>query len=270
MDAFQAIILGVVQGLTEFLPISSTAHLRIVPAFFGWADPGAAFSAVIQLGTLAAVLVYFARDIARLTVAGAGSLFSEKIRASPDARMAWAIAAGNIPIVVLGLSFRDFIENDARSLWLIATMLIILGLALGAAEKWTPKSKSMTSLTFWQIQLLGVFQALALIPGASRSGSTILGGLVLGLNRADAARFSFLLGIPAIGGSGLFQLLALVKSGVDNSGWYTLSLALIFSALSGYATIALLLKFLQTHTTWSFVIYRVLLGGGILIGFYFL
>jgi len=210
MTPLQAIILGLVQGLTEFLPISSTAHLRIVPYFLGWDDPGAAFSAAIQLGTLAAVFVYFAGDVQRLTLAAIDGLRHRDLRRTPDTLLAWSIVPASIPIVVLGLGFKDSIENEARALWIIATALIVLALLLLLAERVSRRDRSLGQLTFWRIQIIGLCQALALVPGCSRSGSTIMGGLFVGLERAEAARFSFLLGLPAIGGAGLLKLLELL------------------------------------------------------------
>lgn len=265
---WQAAWLGVVQGLTEFLPISSTAHLRIVPALLGWGDPGTAFSAVIQLGTLAAVLIYFAGDIWRLSLAALGSLYNPQVRKSQDARLAWAIAAGNLPIVILGLGFRGWIETEARSLFVIGAMLILVGLALGLAE-WHLRHRSqqikLEQLGFVTVGVIGLFQALALIPGASRSGSTILGGMLLGLRRDDAARFSFLLGIPAILGSGLLLLPPLVADlGQIEGGTSVLLAGLLTSLLSGYAAIGFLLAFLRTRSTMVFVVYRVGLGAAVL------
>jgi len=259
MSWWRAAVLGLVQGLTEFIPISSTAHLRIVPALLGWPDPGTAFSAVIQLGTLAAVLAYFAGDIRRLAWAALRSLGSARARREQDARLAWAIAAGNVPIVVLGLSFRRLIETEGRSLYLIAALLVAVGLALAAAERVARQDRLLDHLGFWRVQAIGLFQALALLPGASRSGSTILGGLLLGLRRADAARFSFLLGIPAILGSGLFQLRALLESPLG-AGGAALTAGLAVSAVSGYASIGFLLRFLRTRSTLVFAVYRVALG----------
>lgn len=261
----EAFVLGVVQGLSEFIPVSSTAHLRIVPALLGWDDPGAAFSAVIQLGTLLAVLVYFAADVRRLTWAALRSLFSAEARALPDARLAWGIAAGNVPIVVCGLLLREFIENSARSLYLIAAMLILVALALAWKDRpGAPGgSRAVAQLSVRQILVIGAFQALALLPGASRSGVTILGGLWLGLGRAEAARFSFLLGIPAILGSGLFQLPPLLADGGGTG--MSLWVGLAAAALSGFASIAFLLHYLGTHSTRAFVVYRVMLGAGLLL-----
>lgn len=256
---WQAVVLGMVQGLTEFLPVSSTAHLRIVPALLGWGDPGAAFSAVIQLGTLAAVFIYFAGDIARLARAALLSLWSAEARRGPDARLAWAIAAGNVPIVVAGLTLRGWIETEARGLVLMATMLIVVGLLLGLAERVARRDRQMASLRLWQVVVIGLFQALALIPGTSRSGATILGGLLLGLRREEAARFSFLLGVPAILGSGLLQLRPLLEAG-PGPGWVTIMVGLLAALGAGYAAIGFLLAYLRRHGTLVFVAYRVALG----------
>ncbi len=256
---WQAAVLGLVQGLTEFLPVSSTAHLRIVPALLGWADPGAAFSAVIQLGTLAAVFIYFARDIARLARAALLSLWRAEVRRTVDAKLAWAIAAGNIPIVVAGLALRHWIETAARTLGLIAAMLIVVGLLLALAERVAKRDRGMSALSLRGVMVIGLFQALALIPGASRSGVTILGGLLLGLRREEAARFSFLLGVPAILGSGFFQLGPLLEAS-PGPGWGVVAAGLLVALISGYAAIGFLLAFLRTHSTLPFVAYRVALG----------
>lgn len=261
LNFLQALLLGIVQGLTEFIPVSSTAHLRIVPALLGWQDPGAAFSAVIQLGTLAAVLVYFAGDILRLTRAALASLFSAQIRRSPDARLAWGIALGNLPIVILGLSFRETIENDLRGLLGIAAMLGLVALGLAWAEFRGEGEGDSSGLSLKRILVIGCFQALALIPGASRSGSTLWGGLLMGLRRPEAARFSFLLGIPAIFGSGLFEL-PRVLDGIA-AGELTVAGLIVgvsAAALSGYGAIAFLLRYLQTHTTAVFIVYRLILA----------
>jgi len=272
MNILQAATLGLVQGLTEFIPVSSTAHLRIIPALLGWGDPGAAFSAVIQLGTLVAVFVYFGRDILRLIRAALGSLVDREARRSPDALLAWRIAAGNVPIVALGLGFRHVIETQARGLYMIATMLALVALGLAALE-WRlhragtlpTQGRAMASLSLWEVLGVGIWQALALLPGASRSGSTLLGGMLAGMSRAEAARFSFLLGIPAIFGSGLLEL-APVLEGV-RSGQLTyaaLVIGLLTALLSGYASIELLLRFLRTRTTLVFVAYRLGLAAVVL------
>ena len=264
MTWFEASILGLVQGLTEFLPISSTAHLRIVPELLGWEDPGAAFSAVIQLGTLLAVLLYFRKDVLELITAALRSLWNRNLMETPSSRLAWAIAVGNLPIIVLGLGFKDFIETDARSLWIIGGALILLGLGLYAAERFASGSRDASQLGFRQIQWIGLCQALALIPGCSRSGSTIMGGLLVGMDRAEAARFSFLLGLPAILGSGLFQLKALAEIGLGESGLLNIGLGVFFAFLSGYLSIEFLLRFLRHYGTLLFVIYRILLGAVVL------
>ena len=264
MDLHQSFVLGIVQGLTEFLPISSTAHLRIVPHMLGWQDPGAAFSAVIQLGTLVAVLWYFRKDIVTLTRAALESIWQRNWAHSQDSKLAWAIALGNIPIVVLGLTLKDFIEGEARSLQVIATALIVLGVLLYLVERVSKRDKSTETLTFVQVQLIGLCQALALIPGCSRSGSTIMGGFLVGLNRESAARFSFLLGLPAITGSGIFEWFSLIKE--PQAPPTLIVLVGIASAfVSGYLSISFLIRFLKRYGTAAFMGYRVLLGAAILL-----
>ena len=265
MTPFQAVILGLVQGLTEFLPISSTAHLRIVPWLFGWEDPGAAFSAAIQLGTLVAVFVFFARDIQRLTGAALQGIAQRNLRHSPDSLMAWAIVPATIPIVVFGLGFKDYIENELRHLEIISWALIVLALLLLLAERIGKRDRKLERLTFWRIQLIGWCQALALIPGCSRSGSTIMGGLFVGLSRPEAARFSFLLGLPAIAGSGLFELMELMAADPGMTGLLNLAIGIAVAAVSGYVSIGFLLRFLERFGTHAFAIYRIVLGAVILI-----
>jgi undecaprenyl-diphosphatase len=260
MTTLQALVLGLVQGLTEFIPVSSTAHLRLVPHFLGWGDPGAAFSAVIQLGSLLAVFTYFAADIWRLLLAALSSLRHLNPNHSPDARLAWAIVAGTLPISALGLAFKDFIEGDARQLTIIAIALIALALLLLLAERVGRRTRFMHELGFWQVQFIGLCQALALVPGCSRSGSTIMGGLFLGLRREEAARFSFLLGLPAIGAAGALEFIELLKDGLGEAGLLNLGVGIIAAALSSYLAIGFLLRFLQRHGTHWFAYYRILLG----------
>jgi len=213
MTLFQAIMLGIVQGLTEFLPISSTAHLKIVPALLGWSDPGAAFTAIIQIGTLAAVLIYFWRDIVSIVTAVISGLIKGRPLESNGARMGWMIAAGTIPIVVFGLLFKDQIETTLRSLYWISGALIGLAILLSLGE-WNIKKrlssgrslKTMEQIGWKEALLIGLAQSIALIPGSSRSGVTITGGLFLNLSRETAARFSFLLSLPAVFAAGIFQL----------------------------------------------------------------
>ena len=264
MNWFQALVLGIVQGLTEFLPISSTAHLRVVPHFLGWEDPGIAVSAVIQLGTLLAVFAYFAGDIRRLIVAALDGLRHRDLSHTPECRMAWAIIPGTVPIAVLGLGFKNFFETDARSLYLIAGALIVLALLLLLAEGLGRRTRAMQEIGFWRIQIIGLCQALALIPGCSRSGSTIMGGLFVGLKREDAARFSFLLGLPAIGASGLLEFLDLLEGGLAGEDMVNIGIAVFAAAVSGYWSIGFLLRFLQRHGTYAFIAYRILLGATIL------
>jgi undecaprenyl-diphosphatase len=266
VSVLEAIVLGIVQGLTEFLPISSTAHLRIVPAFAGWEDPGAAFTAVTQLGTMAAVLLYFRADLWRITRAWARSLRDRSARRELDARLGWYILLGTIPIGVFGLAFKDQIETGARDLYLIGVALIVLGMVLLVAEKVGTRERSIEQLTTRDGVALGFAQALALIPGVSRSGATITAGLFLGLDRPSAARFSFLLSVPAVVLSGLLEL-GSIASGEEGEhvGAGALVIATFLAFVSGYAAIAFLLRFLATHSTVVFVVYRVALGTLVLV-----
>jgi undecaprenyl-diphosphatase len=258
MGAFQAIVLGIVQGLTEFLPVSSSAHLRIVPAFAGWEDPGAAFTAVIQLGTMAAVLIYFREDLWRIGVAWLKSLRDPVVRRTLDARLGWYIVIGTIPIGILGLAFKHSIEHEARRLAIIGTTLIVLGLVLYAAEHYGRKERDIETLDARDGLLIGLAQAAALVPGVSRSGATISAGLFLGLDRGAAARYSFLLSVPAVVLSGLFELKDVGSGGGAGPG--ATALATLLSFIVGYASIAFLLRFLVRHTVGVFVVYRVVLG----------
>jgi len=258
MDAFQAIVLGIVQGLTEFLPISSSGHLRIVPAFFGWEDPGAAFTAVIQLGTMAAVLLYFRRDLWNIARAWLRSLRDPEARRTIEARLGWFIILGTIPISILGLAFSDTIEDELRSLYLIGTMLIVFGFVMLAAEHVSRRDREIETLTARDGFLIGCAQALALVPGVSRSGATISAGLFLNLTRTTAARFSFLLSVPAVVLSGLFELRHIGESGGAPAG--ATALATLLAFVTGYASIAFLLRWLAGHSLAVFVAYRFVLG----------
>ena len=258
MTTFQAIILGTLQGLTEFLPVSSTAHLRIFPALFGWGDPGTAFSAVIQLGTIAAVIIFFIRDLWRILVTWVRSLFTPSLRSDPDARIGWYILLGTLPIAVLGLLFQTQIETVFRSLWVVATTLILLGLVLWWADRTGRQRKNVDDLTLRDGLVYGFFQALALIPGVSRSGSTISAGLFLGYTREAAARYSFLLSVPAILASGIFQLKDI--SVADGPGLAPTLIATVVSFIVGYASIAWLLRYVSRNSYLPFVVYRIGLG----------
>ncbi|MGI8697673.1 MAG: undecaprenyl-diphosphate phosphatase [Mycobacteriales bacterium] len=263
MNALQAVVLGVVQGLTEFLPISSTAHLRIVPALLGWDDPGAAFTAVTQLGTLAAVLIYFRRDLVRIGWTWLRSLRDPALRGELAARLGWYIGLGTIPIGIFGFLFKDSIETGARNLTLIAAALIVLGLVLAYAERVGRRDRGVESLNLRDGLVIGAAQAVALIPGVSRSGSTISAGLFLGLRRADAARYSFLLSIPAVVLSGLFELRNIGDGG--GPGATSTAVATVLAFVVGYASIAFLLRFLVNHSTLVFVGYRIALGVLVLV-----
>jgi len=256
---FEAILLGIVQGLTEFLPISSTAHVRIVPALLGQPDPGAAFSAVIQLGTMAAVLIYFRSDIARITVAFLKGLRHRELRRTPDSLMGWYVIVGTVPVVIFGFAFRHQISGGARSLLLISTVLVIGGILMLAVDRVAVLQRGTDSVTWRDGIIIGLCQALALVPGVSRSGATIVGGLVLGFNREAAARFSFLLSIPAVVLSGLFELKD-VGDGSNNAPILATAIATVFAFIVGYAAIAFLLRYLARHTLTIFGVYRVVVG----------
>jgi len=262
VDSFQAAVLGIVQGLTEFLPISSSGHLRVVPEMFGWEDPGAAFTAVIQLGTMLAVLIYFWRDILRISWTWLRSLWTPELRGDVDARLGWYIGIGTIPISIAGLVFEHQIETVARDLRIIGTTLIVLGLVLVLAERTGSRRKEVKALSMRDGIAIGCAQALALVPGVSRSGATITAGLFLGYTREAAARYSFLLSIPAVVLSGLFEARD-IGSG-PGPGLGPTVIATVLAFVSGYASIAWLLRFLVTHSTMVFVVYRVLLGALVL------
>ena len=266
MSLLEAIVLGIAQGLTEFLPISSTGHLRIIPAFAGWDDPGAAFTAVTQLGTMAAVLLYFRQDLARIARAWLRSVRDRDARRELDARLGWYILLGTIPIGIFGILFKDQIETGARDLYLIGVMLIVLGLVLLVADRTGKLERSIEQIRTRDGFLMGLAQALALIPGVSRSGSTITAGLFLGFDRTAAARFSFLLSIPAVVLSGLLELGSIV-SGEEgqHTGAAELAVATLLAFVTGYASIAFLLRWLTSHSMDIFVIYRVVLGVVVLV-----
>jgi len=261
VSLLEAIVLGIVQGLTEFLPISSTAHLRIVPAFAGWPDPGAAFTAVTQLGTMAAVLLYFREDLTRIARAWLRSLRDPSVRRQLDARIGWYILLGTIPIGIFGVLFKDQIETGARDLYLIGTTLIVLGLALLLAEEVGKRNRSFEQIRTGDGFVIGLAQALALIPGVSRSGATITAGLFRGLDRTAAARFSFLLSIPAVVLSGLLELGSILSGEEgETTSAFGLVVATLLAFVVGYASIAFLLRYLTNHSTGIFVAYRVVLG----------
>jgi undecaprenyl-diphosphatase len=254
----QAIVLGISQGLTEFLPISSTAHTLIVSKLLGWPDPGAAFTAVTQVGTELAVVIYFRQDIARILKAWFSSLTKKSERANPDAKMGWYVIIGTLPIGIAGLAFKSSIETTARNLWLVAATLIVMGILLGLADRYAKHTKSETDINTKNAVLFGLGQALALIPGVSRSGATITAGLAMGFKRDVAARYSFLLAIPAV-----FASAALTAGDISSDSfvnWPATIVATIVAFVVGYFVIASLMKYLQTRTFLPFVIYRIALG----------
>ncbi|NEE01292.1 undecaprenyl-diphosphate phosphatase [Phytoactinopolyspora halotolerans] len=297
MEWFQAVVLGVLQGLTEFLPISSSAHLRIYPQLFGWEDPGAAFTAVTQIGTETAVILYFIKDIWRIIRAWSLSVFRRGTALEPEraeemaaagaggaagprrrrrlartgavapgvydpaeARMGWYVIIGTIPIVICGITFKDVIEHDFRSLWVVGTTLVVLGIILGISDRVGRKDRMADQLNLRDAVLVGLAQALALVPGVSRSGASISMGLLLGLDRATAARFAFLLAIPAVMGAGIYEW----PSAMDEGSVYGMGptiLATVVSFFAGYAVIAWLMRWLERRSFAPFVLYRIALGG---------
>ncbi len=268
MSTLEAIVLGIVQGLTEFLPISSTGHILFVPALAGWPDPGAAFSAVIQLGTMAAVLVYFRTDLWRMAVAFVKSFSGDHPlwrSDDSDARIGWYIVLGTIPISIIGLVFADQIENDVRSLSLVAVVMILFSFVLMAADLKGAQDRDVKQLTLRDGIIIGLFQALALIPGVSRSGATISGGLFLGLDRESATRYSFLLSVPAVVLSALFELRKIGDSTGASVGVAPTIIATVLAFISGYLAIAFLLRFVRTHNFAVFVVYRVAVGTAMLV-----
>jgi undecaprenyl-diphosphatase len=258
MSSLEAIVLGFVQGLTEFLPISSSGHLRIVPALLGWEDPGAGFTAVIQLGTMAAVLIYFRADLWRIALAWLRELRVPIRRASSDARLGWFIVLGTIPIAIFGVLFSDQIESGARDLYLIGSALILFSFVMLFAERVGTRVRLIEDMNGRDGFFIGMFQALALIPGVSRSGSTISAGLLRGFDRVAAARYSFLLSIPAVVLSGLFELRKIGEEG--SPGVAATVIATLVAFVTGYAAIAWLIRYLGQHGLGIFVVYRIALG----------
>lgn len=272
MNILDAILLGIVQGLTEFLPVSSTAHLTIVGKILGVVTAGEQWTAqiaVMQLGTLAAVLLYFRYDIVSMTKAFLSENISSQRKPVKEqtlhARMGWLVLFGSLPIIILGLALKPIIEGDiTKNLFLIGSMLIIVAIVMAFAEKKASFLRSTNELKLKDSILIGCAQALALIPGSSRSGTTIAAGLFLGLNREAAARFSFLLSIPAVLGSGLLELRKVIPMLSENN-ITSLGIATLISGISGYAAIAFLLTYLRTRSTSAFITYRIVLGLSLLV-----
>ena len=270
MSWFESLILGLVQGLTEFLPVSSSAHLRLTAAFAGWKDPGAAFTAITQLGTEAAVLIYFRQDVGRILAAWFRSLTNKEMRRDHDAQMGWLVIVGSIPIGVLGVTLKDQIEGPFRDLRITATMLIVVGIVIGVADRLAardetggrhraPKQrKTLADLNAKDGLLYGLCQAMALVPGVSRSGATISGGLFMGYTREAAARYSFLLAMPAVLASGAFELKDAAEEG--HIAWGPTMFATVIAFAVGYAVIAWFMKFISHKSFMPFVWYRIALG----------
>ncbi|MEG4066320.1 undecaprenyl-diphosphate phosphatase [Microcoleus sp. Pol11C2] len=267
INLVQAIVLGIVQGLTEFLPISSSAHLKVVPIALGWGDPGVAYTAVIQLGSIVAVLWYFWKDLTTITLGAVDAVMRRDYK-SQEFQLALGFVLGTIPLVFFGLLIKalvpDFDKSPLRSLTSIAIASIVMSLLLATAEKIGKRNRTYEKLTVKDGILMGLAQAIALIPGCSRSGSTLTAGLFMGLERPAAARFSFLLGIPAITLAGLVELKSDLAQGIGGSGVAALIVGTISAFVFSYLSIAWLMKFLQTQKTWIFVLYRLAFGVAIL------
>ena len=264
MDFLRAVVLGVIQGLTEFLPISSSAHLAIFPKFFGWDDPGAAYTAVIQIGTEVAVVLYFWRDIWTIGSGWVRGVFSRMAREEPEWRRGWFIIVGSLPIVVIGVALEDLIDREFRNLWVIGTMLVVLGIVLGIAERVGRKTAPIDDLTWPHAVLFGLAQAAAVVPGVSRSGATISMGLFLGYDREAATRYAFLLAIPAVVGAGVYKLKD-IPGGENAYGTMPTIVGTVVSFAVGLAVIHWLLRYVSTRSYLPFVVYRIGLGGLVLV-----
>lgn len=269
ISVLHALILGFVQGVTEFLPVSSSAHIRILPALLHWPDPGAAFTAILQLGPIAAIIAFFRRDLARY-VQGIGRSFKRREMYPPgdtDARLGWYTIIGTIPLGIAGILLESKVDAQYRNLYLVATALIVLALVLLVAERVSRRNRTLDTLPFGGAMLIGLSQALALVPGASRSGCTITAGLLVGLTREEAARFSFLLSIPAITLAGLFKLRKVLHGAHLGPVVAPYLLGTVVAGLVAYVVIKWLLGYLgdENHTTMPFIIYRILLGVTLLV-----
>lgn len=267
MNPFEAVILGIVQGLTEFLPISSSAHVQIVQQLIGQSSMSkpalTAFIATIQLGTELAVLIYFWKDIARIAKAFFANVFQG--RKSSDSKLGWLIILGSLPVVIIGLAFKDLIENQLRNLWVVSFTLIVFGIVLAITDRFGKQNREIESLTTKHGILFGLGQALAVIPGVSRSGGTISVGLALGYSRRAAARYSFLLAIPAVMASGLYQF-AKTYQDLESADLAATALGTAVSFVVGYVVIVGLLRYLNRGSFMPFVIWRIVLGLAVLLG----
>ena len=264
----QMAVLGMVQGVTELLPISSTAHLRVIPGILGWRDPGSAFSAAMQLASFVAVVVYFRKDIGTLGGASLRAVASRDFR-STDFRIVLGILLGTIPLVVVGLALRPVLNgchSPLRGLAVIGAASIVMSVLLAIAEKTARQRRNFTQITLTDGLIVGLAQALSVIPGVSRSGSTLTAGLFCGMERETAARFSFLLGLPAVTLAGLYELRVLFKAGLSSDGWITLLIGLASASFTAFVAIYALLHYLERRSTWIFVWYRLLFGAAIVTG----
>jgi undecaprenyl-diphosphatase len=262
MSWIEMIFLGIVQGITELLPISSTAHLRVVPALFGWQDPGSAFSAAMQLASLTAVLVYFWQDLKKLAAKTITAVIEQDYRSS-SLRLTLGLLLGTLPIIVAGVLLKPVLNacnSPIRSLTVIGWACIVMSVLLAIAEKQGRRDRTIEKLTLWDGIWVGIAQAFALIPGVSRSGSTLTAGLFLGMERETAARFSFLLGLPAIILAGAVEIHTLMQAGLSAAGWLTLLVGLTCASLSAFLAIWGLLHYLEKRSTWIFVFYRLIMG----------
>jgi undecaprenyl-diphosphatase len=266
LSFMQMAVLGVIQGFTELLPISSTAHLRVIPGILGWRDPGSAFSAAMQLASFAAVIVYFRRDIGALTGASLRAVTTRRFE-SHDFRVALGIVLGTIPLVIAGLLLRPVLNgchSPLRGLLVVGAASVVMSLLLALSEKLASHRRPFSQITLRDGLIVGVAQAFALIPGVSRSGATLTAGLFCGMERETAARFSFLLGLPAVTLAGLYEIRVLFKAGLESSGWITLLVGLLFASVTAFAAIYGLLRYLEKRSTWIFVWYRLIFGLGII------
>jgi len=261
-------VLGIVQGITELMPISSTAHMRIVPALLGWQDPGSAFSAAMQLAALAAVVAYFWQDV-RDIFSGSLSALARRDFSDPALKFAFGIVIGTIPISIAGLALAKTLNtcgSPLRALWVVGIACIGMALLLGLAELWARHQRSFDRVSLLDCLLVGIAQVGALIPGVSRSGSTLTAALFLGFKREEAARLSFLLGLPTIALAGFKELHELRHAGLDAYGWAVLGVGLLVASISAFVAIWGLLRILERFSAWPFAVYRALIGAVLLIG----
>lgn len=260
-EIIKAVVLGIIQGLSEFLPISSTAHLRIIPSFFGWKDIGAAYTAVIQIGTMIAIIIYFWKDLYNMFFSFISSVKEKSYMSKPDTRLLFMVSIGTIPILIFGYLFKDIIRTELRNIYIIAIDMVVFSFIIFAGEKYTKKTSSIEKLSIKDSIIIGFFQALALIPGTSRSGSTMTGAFLRNMDRESAARYSFLLSIPAVLISGLYELYSERASLFTSAAHIeSLIIATIVSGIVGYISIWFFLAYLKKHTLMVFIIYRILFG----------